>query len=256
MEKKTEKVLAKVNGKEINEGHIKYYLKLMGSEGDKYNNPEGIEKIVDELIGQELILKEAKEKKYEDEAEFKEELEIATETLLRQYAVKKLFDKVKVTEEDLTKYYEENKEKFKTPLKVRVKHILVDDKKKANNIREEILNGEKDFESAAKEYSTCPSAENGGDLGEVGPGQMVSEFEKAMFSAAVGKVSQPVKTQYGYHLLKVDERKEPVYRDLDSIRFALQRQLVAIRQQNAYIDKVQELLKDADVEYLIERTEK
>ena len=69
MEKKTEKVLAKVNGKEINEGHIKYYLKLMGSEGDKYNNPEGIEKIVDELIGQELILKEAKEKKYEDEAE-------------------------------------------------------------------------------------------------------------------------------------------------------------------------------------------
>lgn len=152
MEKKTEKVLAKVNGKEINEGHIKYYLKLMGSEGDKYNNPEGIEKIVDELIGQELILKEAKEKKYEDEAEFKEELEIATETLLRQYAVKKLFDKVKVTEEDLTKYYEENKEKFKTPLKVRVKHILVDDKKKANKIREEILNGEKDFESAAKEY--------------------------------------------------------------------------------------------------------
>ena len=67
-------------------------------------------------------------------------MEIATETLLRQYAVKKLFDKVKVTEEDLTKYYEENKEKFKTPLKVRVKHILVDDKKKANKIREEILN--------------------------------------------------------------------------------------------------------------------
>ncbi len=70
------------------------------------------------------------------------------------------------------------------------------------------LSGEKVFEDAAKEFSTCPSGQRGGDLGEFGKGQMVKEFEDAAFAAEIGHVVGPVKTQFGYHLIKVEEKKK------------------------------------------------
>lgn len=90
--------------------------------------------------------------------------------------------------------------------KVRASHILVKDEKKARDLLERIKKGES-FEALAKSNSTCPSGKNGGDLGYFGRGQMVPEFEKAAFEGRKGDVVGPVKTQFGYHLIKISDQQ-------------------------------------------------
>ncbi len=90
---------------------------------------------------------------------------------------------------------------------VRASHILVPTQEEALNIKKEIENGSATFEESAKKYSKCPSKAQGGDLGYFGRGMMVKEFEQASFDGAVGKVSDPVQTQFGWHLIKVTDKK-------------------------------------------------
>ena len=85
------------------------------------------------------------------------------------------------------------------------RHILVDSEEKCLALKQEIEDG-KDFAEVAKAHSSCPSGRQGGDLGSFGPGQMVPEFDKVVFSAELNQVQGPVKTQFGYHLLEVTER--------------------------------------------------
>lgn len=86
---------------------------------------------------------------------------------------------------------------------VRASHILVSSQEEAIKIKNDIETGKMTFEQAAMRYSTCPSAQNGGDLGYFGRNRMVVPFERAAFSLPVGMISDPVKTQFGYHLIKV-----------------------------------------------------
>lgn len=92
-------------------------------------------------------------------------------------------------------------------MEVRASHLLVKELELANEIRQEILDG-KTFEDAAAEYSSCPSGVNGGDLGFFGRGQMVKPFEDAAFELEVGVVSEPVQTQFGWHLILVTDKDE------------------------------------------------
>ncbi|ATX80593.1 peptidyl-prolyl cis-trans isomerase C [Mariprofundus aestuarium] len=85
------------------------------------------------------------------------------------------------------------------------RHILVESEEKCNELKAAIEAGA-DFAEVACQNSSCPSGRNGGDLGEFGPGMMVPEFDKVVFSAEVGTVQGPVKTQFGYHLLEVTSR--------------------------------------------------
>ncbi|WP_455209770.1 peptidylprolyl isomerase [Kaarinaea lacus] len=87
------------------------------------------------------------------------------------------------------------------------RHILVSTEEQCNDLKAQIESGA-DFAELAKQYSSCPSGANGGDLGEFGPGMMVPEFDKVVFSADVNTVQGPVKTQFGYHLLEVTSRSE------------------------------------------------
>jgi len=91
-------------------------------------------------------------------------------------------------------------------MKVRASHILVNDEETAKKLKAEIESGA-DFAEVAKKHSLCPSKESGGDLGFFGKGQMVKEFEDAAFSLDTGAVSAPVKTQFGYHLIVVTEKR-------------------------------------------------
>lgn len=97
------------------------------------------------------------------------------------------------------------KEKIMTT-EVRASHILVATEEEANNLRNEIING-KNFADVAAEYSKCPSGANGGDLGYFGRGMMVKPFENAAFELEVGELSQPVQTQFGWHLIEVTDKK-------------------------------------------------
>ncbi len=89
--------------------------------------------------------------------------------------------------------------------KASARHILVQTEAECIDLKEKISKGS-DFVDLAKDHSKCPSGQKGGDLGEFGPGQMVPEFDKVVFSAEVGSVEGPVKTQFGYHLLEVTSR--------------------------------------------------
>ena len=86
--------------------------------------------------------------------------------------------------------------------KAKARHILVSSESKCKELKEQIEAG-KDFAVVAKEMSECPSGKSGGDLGEFSPGQMVKEFDTVVFSAEVGKIYGPVKTQFGHHLIEV-----------------------------------------------------
>ncbi len=85
------------------------------------------------------------------------------------------------------------------------RHILVDTEEKCQQLKTEIAGGAS-FEDLAKQHSSCPSGQQGGALGEFGPGQMVKEFDTVVFNEAVGEVHGPVKTQFGYHLLEITSR--------------------------------------------------
>lgn len=91
--------------------------------------------------------------------------------------------------------------------KASARHILVDTEEQAQSLKDEIAGGA-DFADLAKQHSSCPSGQRGGELGEFGPGQMVPEFDQVVFSADVNTVQGPVKTQFGYHLLEVTDRTD------------------------------------------------
>ncbi len=91
--------------------------------------------------------------------------------------------------------------------KARARHILVADRSLCEELKTQIEGGA-DFAEVARTHSQCPSSSRGGDLGEFGPGQMVREFDDVVFSAEVGKVEGPIKTQFGYHLVEVTSRTD------------------------------------------------
>jgi foldase protein PrsA len=157
--------------------------------------------------------------------------------LLRQKAA---MEDVKVTEKELKQYYDQYKPK------IRASHILVKDEKTAKEIKAKLDKGE-DFAKLAKEYSQDPgSAQNGGDLGWFGPGRMVKEFENAAYSLNVGEVSQPVKTEFGYHIIKVtDKKKKPSYEQMkDEIEFEVKKNKLDSTKVESKVEKV---IKEANV---------
>lgn len=91
--------------------------------------------------------------------------------------------------------------------KATARHILVDTQEKCEEIKTQIESGS-DFAEIAKEHSNCPSGQQGGDLGEFFPGQMVQEFDQVVFSEEIGKVHGPVQTQFGFHLIEITSRSE------------------------------------------------
>jgi foldase protein PrsA len=146
-----------------------------------------------------------------DETELKQKIR---ENLLQLKAATK---DAKVSDADLKKLYEQNK------VQVRASHILVKDLKTANDIEAKLNQGQ-DFATLAKQYSTdTSSAANGGDLGFFGKGLMTPEFEKTAFSLPIGKISAPVKTQFGYHIIKVTQKRVLAYADMEK---DLRRQLL------------------------------
>jgi foldase protein PrsA len=134
--------------------------------------------------------------------------DIETEIVNYLKIVKLLESEVDITDEEMKTHFEENKDSYNEPEQVEASHILVENEETANKVKEKLEAGE-DFAELAKEYSTDTSnAENGGELGYFSKGTMVEEFENIAFSMNVGEISDPVKTDYGYHIIHVTDKKE------------------------------------------------
>lgn len=170
---------------------------------------------------------------YKNEDELRETIKIG---LLQEKAAIK---DVKVTDKEVEEYYATYKPEIKA------RHILVEDEKTAKEVKNKLDTGAK-FEDLAKEYSKDPgSAANGGDLGWFGPGKMVPEFENAAYALDVNQISEPVKSEHGFHIIQVTEKKEKkplkdmkkeIEHDLkvskldaDSVQKAMQREMKAAK---------------------------
>lgn len=236
-----EKVLASVNGKQITRQDVENMIAAMGQQGEAYRSQQGYEAVLEQLINQNLLLLDAQRNLYEREAAFKEQLNRVKEELLVNYAIEKAVSSVRVTADDAKAYYEANPDMFAGQPTVSASHILVDSEEMANDLLAKIRDGEISFADAAAAHSSCPSAKNGGSLGEFGRGQMVPEFDEACFSMQVGELRGPIKTQFGYHLIRLDAQHEAKPLSFSDVREELIRRLTAEKQQAAYRSKINQL---------------
>lgn len=163
---------------------------------------------------------------------------------------KLLEDRIEITDEEMKTYFEENKDQYAQTEQVQASHILVEDEATAKEVEEKLDAGE-DFAELAKEYSTDSSAESGGDLGYFGKGEMVAEFEEAAFSMEIGEISDPVKSEFGYHIIKVVDKKEAkdaVYEDVkDEVKDAI----FDTKAQTEYSTWLSEKMEEYKVENLL-----
>lgn len=238
----SENVLAVVAGKELTEAQFEAYLKSVPREQQMYaQNPQYREQYKEQFIDLYLFAQLGKDEKMDETDEFKEIMEGARRDILAQLSMRDMLKDITVTEEEQKAFYEENKAQIGKGATVSAKHILTDSEEKCQTILKNIEAGEKTFEDAAREFSTCPSGAKGGDLGEFGKGQMVKEFEDAAFDAEIGKVVGPVKTQFGYHLIKVEKKNEPKTAEFEEVKGQIYQQLLGKKQNDAYEAKVKEL---------------
>lgn len=157
--------------------------------------------------------------------------------VLQEKAVTK---EITVSEDEMKEYYEEYKPEIKA------RHILVKDEKTAKDLKAKLDNGA-DFEELAKENSVDPgTAENGGELGWFGPGQMVPEFEEAAYQLNVDEISQPVKSDHGWHIIQVTEKKEK--KSFEEMKKEIEKTLKLNKIDQEAVQKAMEReLKDAKV---------
>ena len=235
-------VIATVGGLPITEEELNEFLKTLGPRGQAYNHPEGKKAIIGQLVANKLLLLDARRNLYETEPAFKAELAQLRDKLLINYAADKAIASATVTDKDAEEYYNQNKERFVTDESVNASHILVDTEDKALEILEEIKSGKISFEDAAKKNSGCPSKDNGGCLGDFEKGQMVPEFDAAVFAMEVGAISDaPVQTQFGYHLIKLNSKKGKENIPFEEIVDEIKDVLLQEKQRAAYESKINQL---------------
>lgn len=168
---------------------------------------------------------------------------------LQKYVEKLMNDNVKISDKDLMSEYNAKKADFTTKESVEASHILVKSEPEAKKIYSDIKAG-KDFSELAKKNSQDPgSKNNGGSLGYFSKGQMVPEFEKAAFSLKVGEVSQPVKTSFGYHVIKKTGYKPEQVMPFDQVKQNLEQQVKADKQREFFTSWRDKAIKDADVKF-------
>ena len=232
--------VAIINGKAIFEDDIDRAISQMGQQ-QALRDPKVREAVLEQLIAQKLFLADAMRNLYEREPAFKEQLAAVKEELLTQYAMAKALGGITVTDAEARKFFDENKDQFAAQPVASASHILVDSEEKANEILAAIRSGEIAFEEAARRYSSCPSASQGGDLGQFTRGQMVPEFEQACFALGKGDISDPVRTRFGYHIIRLNDMGQAGDVDFDQVKDQIKAHLLDEKRQKAYQSKVNQL---------------
>ncbi|MNM37241.1 putative peptidyl-prolyl cis-trans isomerase Cbf2 precursor [compost metagenome] len=210
---------------------------------------QGKKQLLEQMISFELMFQFGKEASLDKTKEFETEVEKFKKELLTQMVINKVISEVTVTDDEALKYYEENRSMFSEPENVTAKHILISSEEEANKIKKEIESNNVTFEEAASQYSSCPSKEQGGNLGSFSRGMMVPEFEEAAFASEIGVVTEPVKTQFGYHLIKVEAKNAGKDLDFAEVKDGVVNQLLQETQQKKYFDLIGEL----STKYTIDR---
>lgn len=222
--------------------------KVINKEAEKKSvtiSEKELDKELDALItsyGGEDTFNQALEANGIKESEVKKDLE----TNLK--AKKLVEDTIDISEDEMKSYFDENKDSFDQPEQVKASHILVKDEKTANEVKKKLSDGEK-FAELAKEYSTdTASKEDGGDLGYFSKEDMVQEFSDAAFDLNVNEISEPVKTEYGYHVIKVIDKKAAQDANYENSKEEIKQLLLENKFQSEYPTWLEETKKKYDIE--------
>jgi peptidyl-prolyl cis-trans isomerase C len=246
--KKTGAVLAEVNSGSITTGdfdrelkNLPEYLKTMA------DTPQGRKEMLDTMIIRELILQQAAKDGLDKGPEIEEKLQdLKKRLIVESFLKKKVEAESKVSDEDLKKFYEQNKDKFKSGEQMKASHILVKTEKEAKDILAQLKSGA-NFEALAKKSSIDSSAAKGGDLGWFGKGSMVPVFEKAALALKEGQISGIVKSDFGFHIIKLTGKRAAGIRPFEEVKEQIKGAIMPTKQQEVFQKIKDELKKTAKI---------
>ena len=246
--KKEGKVLAEVNSGSITTGdfdrelkNLPEYLKAMA------DTPQGRKEMLDTMVIRELILQQAAKDGLDKGPEIEEKLQdLRKRLIVESFLKKKVEVESKVSDEDMHKFYEQNKDKFKSGEQIRASHILVKTEKEAMDILTQLKAGGK-FEELAKKSSVDSSSAKGGDLGWFGKGSMVPAFEKAALALKEGQISDVVKSDFGFHIIKLTGKRPAGIRPFEEVKEQIKGAIMPTKQQEVFQKIKDELKKTAKI---------
>ncbi len=241
------KTYATVNGEKITDQDLKFILHSLGGVDFKKLPKDRQKKIIDQAIERKLLSEKAIKDGIEKDPVYKQTLESIKRDLALEIWMKKQYGEISVTEKEAKEFYKKNADKFKRPELVKARHILVKTEKEAKEIIKELKKAgkgkklEEKFIELAKKKSVGPSGKNGGELGWFDKKQMVKEFSEAAFKLKKGEfTTKPVKTQFGYHVIYVEDKKPAGQIEYDKV----QDSIIAQLKLNKFKEKIQKLGKD------------
>lgn len=233
-------VLAKVNGSEIRQSDVNLAAEELGPSLAQMDPAAKQENVLSFLIDMKIIAKAAEEKKIENSADFKKRLAFARDRLLMDRLLASE-GKAALTDSAMKTVYTDASKQITSEQEVHARHILVPTEEEAKKVEEELKKGA-DFAELAKKESKDPGASDGGDLGFFTKEQMVPDFSKVAFALEPGKISDPVKTQFGWHIIKVEEKRARKAPDFDQVKPQIE-QFVTRKAQAEYVAKLRETAK-------------
>ena len=253
--------LVTVNGTAITQQDVD--KELMAATQGRFNQvpqdkqSEFRKQVLEQLVAMELIFGDAKSKGILDSKEFKDKYQEISKRIEKEIATqvwqKQELDKIKLTDKELKEYYDANKDEFVENKSVNARHILVKDEAEAKKAIAELkpLKGDalkNKFIEIAKAKSTCTSAQNGGDLGYFMEGQMVPEFNDKAFSMKAKEMTmEPVKTQFGYHVIYIEDKKEKTTKNFADVKTFIEQRLKMEKFKTVMKTKIEELHKKATI---------
>ena len=234
-------VLAKVNGAEIRQSDVALAEEELGPSLAQMDPATKKDNVLSFLIDLKVVAKAAEDKKIEDRPDFKARLAFARNRLLMDNLLG-TEGKAAATDDAMKKVYEDAAKQIQGEQEVHARHILVESEDEAKAIEAELKKGA-DFAQLAKEKSKDPGgAADGGDLGFFTKDQMVPEFSAVAFSLEPGKISDPVKSQFGWHVIKVEEKRNRKAPDFDQVKSQIET-YVTRKAQAEYVAKLRESAK-------------
>ncbi len=233
-------VLAKVNGVEIRQSDLALAEEELGPSLAQMDPATKKDNVLSFLIDMRIVAKAAEDKKVENNEDFKKRLAFTRNRLLMDNLLA-VEGKAATTDDAMKKVYEEASKQITGEQEVHARHILVESEDEAKAIAEELKKGS-DFAELAKKKSKDPGASDGGDLGFFTKDQMVPEFSTVAFALEPGKISDPVKSQFGWHIIKVEEKRNRKAPDFEQVKGQIET-YVTRKAQAEYVAKLREAAK-------------
>lgn len=247
-----DKVYATVNGDNITSQDIAMVLRGQRRTYESLSEVKQ-KQIIEGLVEQKLLSNAAYKSDIPKSKEYKIELEKLKKNLAFQIWMRDFGKTIKVSEKELRAFYNKNKSKMKSPVELKARHILVKTKSEAEAIIKKLSkssNIKKDFIKLAKTKSTGPSASNGGELGWFTKEKMVPAFSNAAFKLKKGEITKtPVKTQFGFHIIYLDDKKEASTIPYNRVKARLKQNLLQRNFTISVKKRAEELKKNAKIEY-------